>query len=198
MPQRRGRLIVLASRLGVPGFPEPTHGIGRLPYSTVRDWIADLPPIAAGETHPTVKNHQAAALSELNMKRIRATPEGGDRLDWPAELWLECHSGGYDGHTDVYGRMMWESPATGLTTRCISYSNGRFGHPKQDRAISAREAASLQTFPEDFEFMGSLTSQARQIGNAVPILLAESVGRHLLAHLNRAVDTAMRQQPAAA
>ena len=71
-------------------------------------------------------------------------------------------------------------------------------HPKQDRAISAREAASLQTFPKDFEFMGSLTSQARQIGNAVPILLAESVGRHLLAHLNRAVDTAMRQQPAAA
>ena len=68
VPQRRGRLIVLASRLGVPGFPEPTHGIGRLPYSTVRDWIADLPPIAAGETHPTVKNHQAAALSELKKR----------------------------------------------------------------------------------------------------------------------------------
>ena len=183
VPQRRSRLVLLASRHGDPGFPEPTHGTGRLPYSTVRQYISDLPGISAGGSHTAIKNHRAARLSAKNMQRIRATPEGGDRRDWPRDLWLRCHSGGYTGHTDVYGRMSWDMPATGLTTRCISYSNGRFGHPDQDRAISVREAANLQTFPTDFEFKGSLTSQARQIGNAMPVLLAEVLGRHLLSHL---------------
>lgn len=79
--------------------------------------------------------------------------------------------------------MKWDEPATGLTTRCISLSNGRFGHPEQHRAISVREAAALQTFPDDFLFYGPLTSQARQIGNAVPVALAEVFGRHILNHM---------------
>ena len=78
--------------------------------------------------------------------------------------------------------MKWDEPATGLTTRCISLSNGRYGHPEQHRAISVREAASLQTFPEDFLFHGGWTSQAKQIGNAVPVKLAEVFGRHIIEH----------------
>ena len=111
------------------------------------------------------------------------TPPEGSRLNWPKELELDCHAkNGYNGHTDVYGRMKWDEPATGLTTRCISLSNGRYGHPEQHRAISVREAASLQTFPEDFVFHGGWGSQAKQIGNAVPVKLAEVFGRHIIEH----------------
>ena len=90
---------------------------------------------------------------------------------------------GFRGFTDVYGRLKWEAPAPALTTRCISYSNGRFGHPHQDRAISVREAACLQTFPLSFVFTGSLNSQARQVGNAVPALLAQRFGESIASHL---------------
>ena len=122
-------------------------------------------------------------LSKLNLARIRATPEGGDRRDWPKHLWPDCHQGGFQGHTDVYGRLRWDKTAPALTTKCISYSNGRFGHPDQDRALSAREAARLQTFPIEFRFTGSLASQARQIGNAVPVALARRFGHHLMEHV---------------
>lgn len=184
VPQQRRRLILVASRLGPISFPLETHGPGRESplYSTVWDWISRFPPIAAGQTHPIVPNHRAARLSERNLIRIRATPPGGGRLDWPEELMLECHLGEYAGHTDVYGRMHRDRPASGLTTRCISLSNGRFGHPEQDRAISVREAASIQTFADDFKFFGSLNSMARQIGNAVPVSLARVFGRMFLNH----------------
>lgn len=186
VPQKRRRLVLIASRLSPIRFPPKTHGLGTShpKYATVQEWIGDLPPIGVGETHPSVPNHRAARLSPLNLERIRATPEGGDRRDWPEYLHLQCHRNGYKGHTDVYGRMRWNQPATGLTTRCISLSNGRFGHPEQDRAISVREAACLQTFPRDFIFHGSLNSMARQIGNAVPVLLAECFGKNFVNHLN--------------
>jgi DNA (cytosine-5)-methyltransferase 1 len=124
-------------------------------------------------------------LSPRNQERIRATPEGGGREHWPKHLLLRCHLDDYDGHTDVYGRMRRNAPASGLTTRCISLSNGRFGHPLQHRAISVREAASLQTFPRSFRFHGSLNSMARQIGNAVPVLLARQFGRAFARHFRR-------------
>lgn len=184
VPQRRTRLILIASLLGEIEFPEPTHGpLTEQPYSTVWEWIGDLPKIEQGEEHPFVPNHRAASLSKLNLQRIKATPEGGSRLDWPKRLVLDCHKTDHSGHTDVYGRMWKDLPAAALTTRCISLSNGRFGHPIQDRAISVREAACLQTFPRDFRFYGSLNSMARQIGNAVPVLLAKTFGIHLLNHL---------------
>ena len=186
VPQSRRRLVLLISRHGPIELPPETHGPGKeSPYATVRDSIGDLPPIAAGEEHPEVPNHRAAGLSDLNLERIRATPEGGGHSNWPESLKLICH-GTTDGHTDVYGRMWWDRPASGLTTRCISYSNGRFGHPDQDRAISVREAACLQTFPRDFEFKGSLGSMARQIGNAVPAYVAETAGHHFSRHLHTA------------
>ena len=184
VPQKRRRFGLVASRLGPISFPRRTHGPGTTNpnYSTVRDWIGDLPKIDAGEDHHRVPNHRAAALSTLNLRRVKTTPEGGGRRDWPKNLELECHQGGFEGYSDVYGRLRWDAPASALTTRCISLSNGRFGHPDQDRAISAREAASLQTFPRSFEFSGSLNSVARQIGNAVPVLVSQNFGENFVAH----------------
>jgi DNA (cytosine-5)-methyltransferase 1 len=126
-------------------------------------------------------DHRAAGLSVTNLKRIAATPEGGGRDAWPRSLWLDSHKK-FDGHTDVYGRLAWDRPASGLTTRCIRYSNGRFGHPDQNRAISIREAACLQTFPRKYRFAGSHESRARQVGNAVPPLMAKAIGKAFLAH----------------
>lgn len=184
VPQRRLRLVMVASRLGPIDIPKPTHGRGtRRRLRTVRDAIAHLPPVVAGETHNRIANHQAANLSELNLERVRATPVGGGRLDWPGRLQLHCHSSGHAGHTDVYGRLGWDEPASCLTTRCISLSNGRFGHPVQHRALTVREAACLQTFPRGFRFEGSLQSTARQVGNAVPVKLSEAFGLAFAEHV---------------
>ena len=187
VPQSRCRLILLASLHGPMELPPKTNGPGTpcRRYETVHDWIGQLPPIAAGQTHPVVSNHRAAALSPRNLERIRATPEGGGHRDWPKRLRLKCHAD-TAGYSDVYGRMSWNRPASGLTTRCISYSNGRFGHPSQDRAISVREAACLQTFPADYVFEGSLNAMAKQIGNAVPTRLTERIGQHVIEHLEMA------------
>ena len=184
IPQSRRRLVLVGSRHGAIHLPDETHGPGmpKERYATVRDWISHLPPIRAGEAHEEVPNHKAANLSARNLERVKATPEGGGNRDWPQHLRLECHKG-FSGYSDVYGRMSWDAPASGLTTRCTSYSNGRFGHPEQDRAISIREAACLQTFPEDFVFVGSMASMARQIGNAVPVRLANLIGQQFIEHL---------------
>lgn len=151
---------------------------------SVWEAIRHLPPIAAGEIHPSIPNHRAADLSPLNLLRIKATRTGSIRKNWPAELILECHRD-HDGHSDVYGRMAKNSPASALTTRCISLSNGRFGHPVQHRAISVREAACLQNFPMNFEFVGGLVSTSRQVGNAVPVAMARIFGKAISKHYRR-------------
>jgi DNA (cytosine-5)-methyltransferase 1 len=187
VPQKRRRFILIASKLGEIKLPPATHGSGKnlLKYSTPREWMGDLPPIIAGETHSSIPNHQAAKLTKINLDRISATPEGGDRMNWPQELKLVCHTNGYTGHTDVYGRIKWDELSSCLTTKCTSISNGRFGHPQQNRAISAREAACLQTFPRDFVFDGGVHVAGRQIGNAVPVLLAKRFGEHFNNHINK-------------
>ena len=184
VPQTRRRFVLAASLVAQIDLPDPTHGTvdGRTAHTTVWDWIGDLPAIPAGGRNETVPNHHCAGLSKLNLERIANTPEGGDRRDWPTNLVLPCHQS-HAGHTDVYGRLHRDRPASTLTTRCISLSNGRFGHPTQDRALSVREAACLQTFPRDFVFSGSLASMAVQIGNAVPVLLARRIGDAINAHL---------------
>jgi DNA (cytosine-5)-methyltransferase 1 len=178
VPQTRRRHILLACKSSPITIPEATHGPGRIPYETVREAISHFPPIKAGETHPTIPNHRASALSDVNLRRIQFTPpDGGDRRDWPDDLTLDCHKGVYIGHTDVYGRMWWDRPAPALTCKCHSLSNGRYGHPEQNRAISLREAAALQTFPDDYVFYGKSKSDiGNQIGNAVPVRLARIVG----------------------
>lgn len=187
VPQSRKRLILIASKLARIEFPPETHGPGtnHPKYSTSKEWMADLPELKAGETDKTDPIHRAAGLSETNLLRIKATPIGGNRKVWPKNLWLPCHSNGYEGHTDVYGRMKWDEPATALTTKCHSLSNGRFGHPEQPRAISIREAACLQTFPRSYMFEGGLQSMARQIGNAVPVLLAQRFGENFNENLKQ-------------
>jgi len=193
VPQRRRRLVLIASRHGAVELPAPTHGFadGLLPSATVNDWIGDFPPINSGDVHPTVPNHQASALSPLNLRRIRATPEGGNRDDWPDELQLVCHKN-HSGHSDVYGRLRRDGQAPVLTTKCTSLSNGRYGHPTQDRPISVREAASLQTFPTDFVFVGGIKSATRQVGNAVPVLLSQRMGEAIVRHWSRTDENATR------
>ncbi len=185
VPQKRKRLILIASNEFVPMIPATTHGEGLLPYETVRNAIERFPEIPAGGNDEHFFNHQSSALSPLNLDRIVATPhDGGGRLDWPPELILNCHNNGYRGHTDVYGRMHWDEVAPTLTSKCFSLSNGRFGHPEQNRAISLREAASIQSFPDNYQFFGSVQEIGKQIGNAVPVLLAQRIGEYIFAQHN--------------
>jgi DNA (cytosine-5)-methyltransferase 1 len=189
VPQRRKRLVILASRLGEMCEPKRTHGDKLLEFRTVRDAIGHFTPIAAGTVCQQDPVHRTPQLNPRNLERIKNTPEGGDRRNWPEHLINECHKN-YAGHTDTYGRMSWDELAPTLTTKCHSYSNGRFGHPdvSQNRAISLREAASLQTFPDDFQFFGGSGSMARQIGNAVPCELARQFGLSIIEHHNNNVQ----------
>ncbi|HBI1381574.1 TPA: DNA cytosine methyltransferase, partial [Acinetobacter baumannii] len=183
VPQKRKRFVLLASKSGKIEIPAKTHGEGLEPIKTVRDFIGEFPAIKAGEIHPDDLWHRSPTLNERNLVRIQNTPEGGDRRHWPNHLINECHKA-HSGHMDVYGRMSWDKPAPTLTTRCYSYSNGRFGHPdtNQHRAISVREASRLQTFPQDFIFKGSVVEASRQIGNAVPCEMAKQFGLSILKH----------------
>lgn len=180
IPQNRKRFVLIASRRFQPHIPPETHGEEMLPYVTVRNAIGNYPEIQAGEECQNVANHKAANLSPLNLQRIMNTPhDGGGRVDWPEALWLDCHQENI-GHTDVYGRMYWDRVSPTLTSKCISISNGRFGHPEQNRAISLREAAALQTFEDNYIFEGSQAEIAKQIGNAVPVRLAQVLGEYIL------------------
>ena len=183
VPQKRKRLVLLASRLGVIEEPAKTHGINEIPYMTVRDAIERFPVLQAGETCVDDPIHKCSSLNATNLERINLTPEGGDRRDWPSRLINKAHKN-YCGHYDTYGRMSWDKPSPTLTTKCHSYSNGRFGHPdtNQNRPISIREAASIQTFPSDYVFHGAICSMSKQIGNAVPCELARNFGIAILEH----------------
>lgn len=181
VPQTRRRYVLIGIRRVRSKLPKPSFGTALQPYETVRHAISHYPPIRAGESHPLVPNHAAADLWDINLKRLACTPhDGGDRRAWPEELVLHCHRGDPKGHSDVYGRMAWDKPAPTLTARCNSISNGRYGHPSQDRAISLREAASLQSFNDSYVFFGSNEHIAGQIGNAVPVRFAEALGRQIL------------------
>ncbi|MCX6639245.1 MAG: DNA cytosine methyltransferase [bacterium] len=187
VPQTRRRLIFISSRINTIPIPQKINGPGLQPLVTVRDTILSLPPLNAGEVDPDIPNHYASNLEAINLERIKNTPpDGGDRRSWPASLTLECHRNGYNGHTDVYGRMWWDRPAPALTGRCDSLSNGRYGHPEQNRAISLREAARLQSFKDNYIFYGSSKNHiALQIGNAVPVKLAEVIGLQFLSNADR-------------
>jgi DNA (cytosine-5)-methyltransferase 1 len=181
VPQTRRRYVLLAVKGRPISLPEPTFGRDGDDYLTVRDAIAHYPPLAAGSRHPGFPNHETAIIAPINLNRLKMTPkDGGDRRAWPKRLTLECHKGNYKGHTDVYGRMAWDKPAPTLTGKCHSISNGRYGHPTQHRAISLREAASLQTFCDSYVFYGNRQHVAQQIGNAVPVRFAEVLGRRLV------------------
>ncbi len=179
--QKRLRTLLVAARGAEPPWPEPTHEPSE--YRTVRDAFDEVglfcgPSLCGLETGEQCEHdaqHGASLLSKLNLRRIRAIRRpGGSRTEWPPELDLACYRG-HEGHTDVYGRMDWSRPAPTLTTRFVSLSNGRFGHPKEDRAITPREGAVLQSFPPDYQFFdASRDMPVIHIGNAVPPRLAQA------------------------
>ncbi|MFH6597387.1 DNA cytosine methyltransferase [Ectopseudomonas khazarica] len=188
LPQHRRRHVLLASKLGPISMIPKTH-VGK--PVTVEQAIGHLPKIAAGECHPNDPLHRSATLSSTNLKRIMLSKPGGTWHDWPEHLRAECHRKA-SGKTfaSVYGRMRGDEPSPTMTTLCFGFGNGRFGHydKKQNRAISLREAATLQSFPDDYKFMPpeQITFKAvgRMIGNAVPVRLGEIIGLSIQRHLD--------------
>lgn len=193
VPQLRKRFVMHAVRCDVYEkmkscgieltLPEQTHNRngtdGKLRWVSVREAFQGLPELAAGERYSDdkIKNHYCANLSQINIERMKIIrANGGTRTALPENLVLQCHKT-YNGHTDVYGIMNPDEPSSTMTGGCLSYSKGRFGHPFENRAISVREAARLQTFPDDYVFGESLTKAALEIGNAVPIKLVEASGK---------------------
>lgn len=193
VPQKRKRLVLLASRYGEIQLIDPIYHQGQ--YRTVRMAIANLPQIEDGETCATDALHRASKLSPTNKRRIIQSRPGGTWRDWDDDLVLDCHKKN-TGQTfpSVYGRMEWDQPSPTITTQFYGYGNGRFGHPEQNRAISLREGAILQSFPDDYIFCDeehnvSKRDVAIQIGNAVPVALGEAIGRSIINHLiNNHID----------
>lgn len=187
LPQTRKRLVLVASKLGPIELAAPDGGRG---HKTVRQAIGSLRPVAAGEADPMDPLHAASRLSATNQQRIRASKPGGTWRDWPDDLRAKCHRRSTGAtYPAVYGRMEWDQPSPTITTQCFGYGNGRFGHPEQDRAITLREAAMLQGFPQEYSFVAgeerpSFARIGRLIGNAVPVPLGEYVGRTLNDHVD--------------
>lgn len=189
IPQTRRRFVLVASTLGNIEIIPATHNKHDI---HVVDHIGHLPPIEAGEVDPNDPLHRSSVLTDINLRRIRASRPGGTWRDWPEELRCECHkkeSG--QTYSSVYGRMTWEQIGPTITTQFFSYGTGRYGHPEQDRALSLREGALLQTFPRNYDFINPdqpfvFGDVARHIGNAVPVRLGEIIGltirNHLLEH----------------
>lgn len=182
VPQRRKRFVVIGERRDngpcCYEFPEPVAE-----HYTVRDIIGMLPePPLDGTPHPDYPLHRRDRLSELNKRRLSVLKEGQGRDSLPDELLADCHkvSSSVIGHRNVYGRMSWDEVAPTITARFDSFTRGKFGHPDQLRSISLLEGSLLQTFPIDFSFAGNKVEIARQIGNAVPPVLAEAIGKSLI------------------
>jgi DNA (cytosine-5)-methyltransferase 1 len=180
VPQTRKRRVLFASRKTIK-VPDPANSNDEV--KTVRDALFLLPPIAAGEESADIPNHKCFNLAEINMRRIRQTPhDGGSRRDWiEPELTPVCHRN-IKGFGNSYGRLKWDEPAPAVTTKFYTYSCGRHGHPEQDRALSYREGALLQSFSMDYVFYGSARYIGEQIGNAVPPKMAYWFGKHFVEH----------------
>jgi len=151
---------------------------------TVRDAIGDLPQPPDNFTeHPSFANHARVRMSALNIERIGYVPQGGGRLDIPEHLWLPCHRENSHRHLDVYGRLMWDQSSGTITAMFDNFTRGRFAHPSENRNITNREGARLQSFPDWYVFSGPKKEVARQIGNAVPPMLARAIGNAVMAQL---------------
>ncbi len=193
VPQMRHRLVLLASNLGPIELINPTTPEGHRP--TVRKAIGDLPPLKAGGRCEVDPLHQACELSPLNLKRIRASKPGGTWRDWDETLRASCHrkrSG--KTYPSVYGRMTWDDPSPTMTTQYYGFGNGRFGHPEQDRAISLREGAVLQSFSNTYRFVPrsapvSRKTIGRLVGNAVPVNLGRAIGESIVSHVEKRVPS---------
>jgi DNA (cytosine-5)-methyltransferase 1 len=193
VPQHRRRMLIVgevADGREYFQFPEPTCTPAQ--YKTVRDAIADLPSPLSEEAQ-LFANHTRDNISDLNRLRISYVPPGGGREHIPVDLRLPCHAVSVEkaGHRNVYGRLTWNEPAGTITTKCNSFTRGKFAHPTEHRNITMREAARLQAFPDDFFFCGDKVAIAHQIGNAVPPPLAEILGTAI----RHAIDARQRNDP---
>lgn len=174
VPQRRKRLVLAAGRGFEVPFAREAKGL-----TTVRQAIFDLKPAGGSGDY---WHDLTERRSPLMRRRIAATPkDGGSRYAWPDELWLECHRNS-DGFKDVYGRMKWDDVAPTITGGCFNPSKGRFLHPVEDRCITIREAALLQTFPKTYRFSRNAGKQAvaLMIGNAIPPEFVRRQGEQIL------------------
>lgn len=185
VPQSRRRFSLIATRLNhdisLPAKDNQVH--------TVADVLGErngFPKITAGHRDSTPFAHTTAGLSDICLHRLAATPHnGGDRMSWKDDpnLQLPCYIGKDENFRDTYGRIWWDRPSPTITTKFFSISNGRFAHPDEDRALSIREGATLQTFPKDYEFKtNSIAAAARIIGNAVPCEYARRLGKTIISY----------------
>lgn len=193
VPQSRKRLVLLASKFG--DIEMITPSIARKKMRTVKDAIGKLPAIRDGEECAQDPLHRSSKLSELNKRRIKQSKPGGTWLDWSDDLLSNCHkkkSG--QSYKAVYGRMEWNKPAPTITTQYTNFGSGRFGHPEQNRALSIREGAILQSFPMTYIFEKPNEKEkngdlCRHIGNAVPVELGRAIGCSILSHLQKMVKS---------
>jgi DNA (cytosine-5)-methyltransferase 1 len=207
VPQTRRRAIVLGSRLGRVDWPEPTHwppgsvGLGGREWRTFRDAVEGLPPVPSGENWHNPRNPRP-----VSVERYKTIPREGEgrfdlakrRPDITPDCWLRKKS----GSTDVFGRLWWDRPAFTIRTEFYKPEKGRYLHPSEHRPITVREAARCMTFPDSFRFppLGkqSMTSVAKQIGNAVPPLLAQVIATAVAEHLDAREGTQVDDLAAAA
>ncbi len=189
IPQNRTRLVLLASKLGDIEILPPTHKPSE--YRTVKDAISKLEPIKAGGVSKKDPLHRSSSLDPINLERIKNSRPGGSWREWERKLRAKCHRrrSGKTYHS-VYARMSWDKPSPTITTQFYSFGTGRFGHPTQNRAISLREGALLQTFPKKYKFYdskspGFLKKIGAHIGNAVPVRLGVVIGRSIKTHLEQ-------------
>ncbi|MBL1430663.1 MAG: DNA (cytosine-5-)-methyltransferase [Robiginitomaculum sp.] len=186
IPQSRSRLVLMGSKIGKIQVPSPTHTKNK--YKTVQDIIGKLPPLRVGEVDKKDHVHCVKNLNELNLKRIRQSKPSGSWKDWDKELLPNCYrKASGKTYVSVYGRMSWENVSPTMTTQFFNYGSGRFGHPEQDRALSLREGALLQTFPKGYDFgkIISMTRTAKHIGNAVPPRLGFVIGKTIKEHFQQ-------------
>ena len=190
LPQKRRRLVLLASKLGeIKLIPPSKNQICR----TVETAIKNLPKLKNGQQDKTDPLHRCAKLTDINLKRIKQSTPGGTWQDWDKELLPDCYKKPTGkSYSAVYGRMKWDSPSPTITTQFYIYGTGRFGHPTQNRALSLREGALLQTFPTDYKFTEhdeySLKVIGRHIGNAVPVDLGKIIGKSILQHIKTIIE----------
>jgi DNA (cytosine-5)-methyltransferase 1 len=189
IPQKRRRLVLLASKYGEISLLPSTHS--KETYRTVKDAIGNLTVVADGEKDKKDCLHFSSKLSEINLRRIQSSVPNGNWEDWSEDLKLECHKKN-TGKTykSVYGRMSWNEPSPTITTQFYNYGTGRFGHPEQNRALTVREASILQTFPNDYKFVENendiyMTRLGTHIGNAVPVQLGYIIGESIKEHLKK-------------
>jgi DNA (cytosine-5)-methyltransferase 1 len=180
--QNRKRLFLIATRLKKINLT--FDSLTTYKPITLKDVIYNLEKIEHNKPSMSDSLHKSKTLGELNLRRIKATPRnGGLRTAWSDDLKLACHKK-KESFLDNYGRLAWDKLSSTITTKFHEYCSGRFGHPEQDRALSLREGALIQTFPKDYIFYGRDNQIARQIGNAVPVNLSKAVGETFIAAID--------------